>query len=68
MMERVEKRTILDPRFSGTSEGSLRRWMVAWDRERKALLVNLEPKIEPGEFIPFGLLWVWKQELTEVTT
>ena len=68
MMERVEKRTILDPRFSGTSEGSLRRWMAQWDRERKALLVNLEPKIEPGEFIPFGVLWVWKQELTEVTT
>ena len=68
MMERVEKRTILDPRFSGTSEGSLRRWMAQWDRERKALLQNLEPKVEPGEFIPFGVLWVWKQELTEVTT
>ena len=68
MMERVEKRTILDPRFSSTSEGSLRRWMAACDKERAALLRNLELKVKPGEFIPFGLLWVWKQELTEVTT
>lgn len=51
-----------DPKFSSIPPSAMLRWASQWDRERTAVWRNLDPIVEPGEFIPFGRLWAWKIE------
>lgn len=66
MKKTVEHRTIIGPKFSGTAEGVLTRWMSQWNRERAAIWQKLEAPEKPGELIRFAQLWAWKQEIMEV--
>lgn len=52
-----------DPKFSSIPPSAMLRWASQWERAREEVWQNLEPIVEPGEFIPFGLLWAWKQEV-----